>query len=734
MKRRTFIKMSATTSGALVFGVTGTLTAEEQGLVETDTLRPNFFLSIDKSAQISFYLTKLEMGQGVGTGYKMIIAEELEVRLDKIKLIHANFNPDSEEAYKQINNGVTGGSRSVRLGWNVLRESAAMAKMTLILAASRVWNVSPKHCFAREGFVINKINSERLPYEKLISVAAKSETETETKLKCKSEFSIIGQPLPNRLSNDIVNARVKYGIDRKVSNMVYAAIKRCPVLGGLITDYDDSETLKVPGVIRTVHLDHKKYLALESESSDLLSASVRDGVAVIANNTWAAFEGVKRLDIKYDRVGNKEKDVATLRSRYLKEIDDSGESIFKCGNPKKEFETATKIYSSTYETPYNTHLFLEPLNAIADVKHDSCKIWVGTQAPHLDASTVALVTGIPKEHVEVNVSIAGGSFGRRFDPDVSIEAARLSKELKIPVKVTWSREDEIKLGKQSNFELQQFDIALNRKNEIASFSWKIVASDRWVAWRNPYFLHLDHLAYEKTILPKTLETGAWRAVGTGRTNFGVESFIDELAHYFKKDPIEFRQELLSPVIIVNGINGLSSKHVNWAIFQRQKMLRTLDAVKKLSGWKEKKTIGETFLGVACGSFSHTVSAQVVELSISGQRITIHKVYTVIDCGIVVNPNLAKQQVEGSIIWGLSALFKNSTQFKNSEITQSNFHDADVLRMFEAPSIEIQFVESDEAPKGLGEPSVCSIIPATANALHSATGKRYFSRPITSFHL
>ena len=483
MIRRDFIKIVATCTGALVTGWHGGLLARDAEKAATGELKPNFYLSLTPDGAIEFFLTKLEMGQGVGTGYQMIIAEELVVMPGDIRVTQANYEPASHDAVLDINGGTTGGSRSIRLGWQKLRMAAASARTLLIQAAAEQWRVPIGECFARNGRVVHESTNRQLTYRALVADAAKLTLSQDVQLKSPSQFTVIGQSLPSRLAPTIVTGELTFGIDIVRPGMLYAAIRRSPYLHGHLKSYDANQTLAMTGVKQVVSIDKEWLQGKEQQHEMLATANVRAGVAVIADNSWAAFNGAKALSVSWLDKATDKFDNQSLREHYHRELTTPGEPLFQIGDSDKQLASADATFDGIYETPFNTHLYLEPLNAIAEVSGDHCELWVGTQNAHRDAQAVAAALDIPVANIKVNVCHAGGSFGRRFDPDVSVEAALLSKKLNAPVKITWDREAEIEQGRQGNYELQSFEVSLDSDQMPNAYRWQAVASDPYVWWK-----------------------------------------------------------------------------------------------------------------------------------------------------------------------------------------------------------------------------------------------------------
>jgi isoquinoline 1-oxidoreductase beta subunit len=733
MDRRTFIKTSLTSAG----GIMVTFTAPASPMAKLSkkgevTLTPMGFIEISPDNTIKFQLTKLEMGQGVGTSYLTIVAEELDVFPDAIHLVATQYNHKTHDLYHKINWGITGGSSSVRSGWLPLREAAATTKQLLLQAAAKFWKIPIQQCVAVNGKVTNKANNHFFSYGDLTALAATLPTPTNVQLKKKEHFRFIGKSQKSYLHQDIVTGKQKYGIDFVIAGMKYATIKHCPTISGKVKSFNEKEVRGLSGVSDVLVLS-RDYLIRNAKNGDPLDdASMREGVAVIANSTWAALDAVNKLKVEWQH--NIEKHTnKSLEAICLEMLQTVSKPLMTHGNPFEQLDSADTVVSEVYQCPYVSHHYMEPLNAVVSISEGKCEVWAGTQSPVRDVFAISNALSIKPENIKVNVQATGGAFGRKYNPDFTLEAAYLSKQIKQPVRLLWSREEEVSCGQQADYELQKFSVALDEDKNITAYQWQSVISGKWVSELNLYLVHVPNFHLSRKKRDKTLNLAPWRAVQKARTNLGVECFIDELADYVKQDPIKYRLALLEETV---KLPKLSKEHqwiIDHSTSYRTKYQLLLKELQKREVLSKNIEVGRG-QGVALGYYSGSTIIQVVDLTIIEDICKINKITSIVNCGIVVDLSGAEQQIEGSIIWALNALFMPVTQFKDSQITQSNFDDAPLLRTHQIPPLETNFIDSDDQPTGLGEPAVCSLAPAVLNAIFSATGNRIRKRQVTQFQL
>lgn len=737
LSRRRFLKITTLSTGALMFAPTLALAKKLNQDDLSNSFSPNFFLTLRKDGIIEFAHTKLEMGQTPGTGLISIIAEELDFPFNNILLKQVQYNVNTADDINKINGGVTGGSRSIRASWPVIAESCARVRALMIDAAAAIWSLPAEECHVEKGIVKHVSSGKALAFSQLLEQAQQIPQREQVMVKQRREYKTIGRARSNVQTKDIITGKLPYNLDNHHKNMVFAAIARCPYRRGSIASispYQQQKVLNIPGVLEIIPIDRDTFAHRESENAVLAEANVRNGLAVIAKSTWAAFQGAKLLakaiTWQTDMPMHTNESLLAL---YRQELHKDGNTLFEMGDVTEAFDQQAKQFKQIYQVPFNTHQYMEPLNATAYYKDDTLELWAGTQCPRRDTEAIATMLTLKPAQIKVNISATGGSFGRKFVPDFTCEVAYLAKQLTTPVMLVWTREDEVQLGRQGNMELQSIEVALSEELLPTAYRWKTVQSEGDTFWGNPYMLHLNNVKHALVPTELTLDLAPWRAVFAARNNLGWECFTDELAHFAKEDPLDYRIKLLSQSIEYEKTPENLPWLLNYASNVRRRYQGTLKKAGELINWYKprKQGIG---LGIAAANFSGTIAANAVEIEIIDNQLKIHRIIAVVDCGIVVNPNTAEQQVTGSIIWGLTALFKQGTQFKNSQITQSNFHDAQVLKMHEIPDIDVIFMETDSGPGGLGEPGACAIAPAILNAIHRVTNKRIRKRPLTEYQL
>ncbi|HEX6890299.1 MAG TPA: molybdopterin cofactor-binding domain-containing protein [Chryseolinea sp.] len=717
LKRRHFLKLCGTAGGGLMlsimFPAVGTQAAEAEAFV------PNLLVRIEADNTVIFTLTKQEMGQGVTTGLSMIFADELGADLEKMKVIDADFDARFDHTVM----GITGGSSSIRTCWDPVRKAAAMAREMLIQAAADSWNVSAKECYAEGGHVWHKGTSQVKTFGELVAKASMVPPQEDVKLKDPAEFKYIGKRIKNIRTKKIVCGAHKYGIDVSIPGMLHASIERSPVHQGTIKSYDDSEARKLSGVVDVIKIERRtKPVSVGVPGWDLYyDYTVQEGLAVIATSTWAAMNARKKLRIVWDDGKNGLADSSTFKQQIEKS---SGSPLVvneSKGNVDSVFERTLKLVEASYEIGYMAHCLMEPLNTVANVSGNHCEIWSGTQFAKRFVEEVAATLDIPFENVTCHVLPAGGGFGRRWEPDFAIEATLLSKAVQKPLKVTWTREDDIKHDFYHSVQQDSHRLALDETNSIVAWNVDQYSCSKFLKgapW-NPYSYSIPNYRARKLDLPSPLETGPWRSVDDHKDVFTVESFIDEVANSLKVDPLEFRLKLLQKPLLTHD-EGLLKTMEEDRLLTRQ----VLELAAEKSGWGKKSN-----LGIAVGRFS-SHCAQVAEVNIDHGKLIVERVTVAVHCGIAVNPSMVEAQLQGAVIYALQALKYGDIKIKNGRVQQSNFHDYKMIRMDEVPEINVHIVPSSDPPKGVGEPGVPPLAPAVLNAVYAARGKRIRKLPVT----
>ena len=705
MRRREFLKLSAAGGAALVVGF--------RIDAEPSSFQPNGWVRIEPGGKIVLTVGKQEMGQGVRTSLPMILADELDADWQSIELLQAEPSP-------QFQRLGTGGSGSVYGSWKPLRTAGAAARTMLIGAAAAKWNVDAASLRTEKGFVINTKTNERLSYGALASDAAKQPVPAEPKLKAMSELRIVGQRVKKVDAPDVVSGKAIYGIDARMPGMLYASIERPPTVGGTLVKFDATKAMKVRGVRSVV--------------------AIKAGVAVVAENSWAAMKGREALAITWEPGPNR----AFNSDAHIKALEaaasEPGVTIRKEGEGAAALARAAKTIEARYHYPCYAHAPVEPMNCVASFRDGTCELRVPTQAPNRAQQLVAEFLGIKPENVIVHPTLIGGGFGRRLWIDYAIEAAELSRAIANPVQVLWTRQDDMRHGHFQAASVHQLRAAFDENNAPLFWGHKKVSSyhnlrgaptaqeradveynqdSAWGVYDVPYAFPSIEATYLSIDVPVPI--GPWRAVFSPSSTFARECFVDEVAQHLGKDPLQSRLDMLGePYDITAGSLKID----------RTRLRRVLEVVREKSKWGSPLAQGRG-RGVACNVYDgDTHIAYVVEVTAHENSVRVDRVVAAVDCGVVINPTGIEQQIEGGIIWGLSSALKGHITFRDGHAEQSTYRDFEVLRMNETPAIEIHIVPSHgEQPFGMGEPPVPPIVPAVVNAIFAATGKRIRALPI-----
>jgi isoquinoline 1-oxidoreductase beta subunit len=713
ISRRDFLKTGAVIGGGLVIGFSLPLRYPlAEGAASSAPFIPNAFIRIGTDSTVTIIVNKSEMGQGVYTSLPMLIAEELECNWSKIRVEPAPVDP----AYNHTEWGPmqgTGGSSSVRSTWTQFRKAGAAARMMLVKAAADTWKVDPGTCRAEKGFVIHDATKRKLAYGKLVTKAAGMNPPQDVPLKEPKDFTIIGKGMKRLDTPEKVNGKGIFGIDAKVPGMLTAVVVRPPVFGGKVKSFNADKARAVPGV-RDVF-------------------QINSGVAVVADHFWQADRGRNALEVNWDEGDNARLSSTEMREEYARLAKSPGSVAMKKGETEQAFTNSAKQLTAEYEVPYLAHATMEPLNCLVDLRSESCEIWTGTQMQTGDRNAAAKVAGLKPEQVKIHTTLLGGGFGRRANPysDFVVEAVHVAKALGKPVKVIWTREDDMKGGYYRPLWYDRIGAGLDAAGNPVAWQHTIVGQS--IVSGTPFEQGMVKNGIDRTSvegahdlpydIPNLLvslhspKIGIpvlwWRSVGHSHTAFVVESFMDELAHAAAKDPYEFRRALL-------------------AGHPRQKAVLELAAQK--AGWGRPLPEGQA-RGIALHASFGSFVAQVAEVSVkpSGD-VRVHRVVCAIDCGMFVNPETIEAQMESGIVFGLTAALYGKITLKDGRVEQSNFHDYPMLRMREMPKVEVHIMPSQEQPQGVGEPGVPPIAPAVCNAIFAATGKRIRRLPIRTEEL
>ena len=711
--RRKFLQTTALIGGGLVIGFHLPAFAKKLrniGIPAAENFAPNAFVRIGKDNMITVIVNHSEMGQGAYTSLPMIIADELDADWSKVKFEAAPVDP----VYNHPGFGMqgTGGSTSTWVEWDRFRNAGATGRYLLVAAAAQTWNVDASSLRTEKGYVVHDATKRKISYGELVDKAAAITAPKEVKLKDAKDFKLIGKPVKRLDTPEKIDGSGIFGLDVKIPGLLTAVIERAPVFGGKVKSFNADKAKAIPGVKEVVQIDR--------------------GIAVVATGFWPAKLGRDALEIVWDEGALSTLDTKTQTTQYADLAKQAGAVAKKEGDVAAAKSKAVKNFDVVYDMPYLAHAPMEPLNCVADVKADSCEIWVGTQFQTVDAMTAAGITGLKPNQIKLHTTLLGGGFGRRavLDAHFVSEAVQVSKAIKSPVKVVWTREDDIRGGYYRPRAYHTISAGLDASGKPLYWKQNIVCQSFAVgtpleammvqngvdgtavegASEIPY--HVPNRQVEWNMAPNGVPTLWWRSVGSSHTAFVVEGFIDELAKAAGKDPFEYRRMLMD-------------KH------PRQK--KVLEYVAAKAGWKNPLPAGRG-KGIAVHESFGSVVAMVAEVSIAKNNLKVHKVTVAVDCGQVVNPDTIKAQMEGCVVFGLTAALYGEISFEKGRVKQSNFHDYRMLRMNEMPVVEVHIADSKEKMGGVGEPGVPPVAPAVANALFVLTGKRIHKLPFQASDL
>ena len=706
--RRRFLQASAAVAGALVIpfwlpGRRGRF-AEAADQPKKAPMPPNAFLRVAKDGTVTVMVKNLEFGQGVTTALPMLVAEELECDWAKVRAELAPAAP--EYAHTAFGIQMTGGSMSVMDSWDQLRTAGAQARTMLVAAAAAQWKVKPETCRAERGFVLGP-GGKKAAFGSLAEAAGKLAIPAGVKLKEPKDFRLIGKPTRRLDSREKIDGKSLFGLDVKRPNLHTAVVAHGPVFGALVKRMNADKVKAIPGVTHVVE--------------------TTNGIAVVGRGFWAAKKGRDALEIEWDLGPGALLSSEGLRKQYRDLASRPGPVARKPANPEA-MKAAARTIVAEYEFPYLAHAPMEPLNCTVDFRGDAAELWVGSQFQTVDQGAAAKALGLKPEQVKLNTMVAGGGFGRRANPasDYIVEACEVAKAVKVPVKVVWTREDDIKGGYFRPMCVHRVEAGLDAKGGLVAWNHAIVVQSILAGTAFEQYMVKDGIDstsvegvadthYDLPNLQVTLHSPRvevpvlwWRSVGHSHTAFVMETMVDEAAAAAGQDPVEFRRKLLA-------------KH--------PRHLKVLDTVAAKAGWGGALPPGRA-RGVAIHESFGSVCAQVAEVSVEKGAIRVHRVVAAFDCGMVVNPLTVEAQLQGAIAFGLSAALMGEITLKDGRVEQSNFHDYPVLRLEDMPRVEVHIVASGaERPTGVGEPGTPPVAPAVANALAALTGKRARNLPL-----
>ena len=692
LDRRDFVKLGVIAGSGLLLGVRIPERSDRSEPGGAVPFAPNAYLRIDPSGDVTIWLARADMGQGVRTALPMIVAEELDADWSRVRVVQADAHPDR---YGRM---MTVGSTSVRGGaWMPLRRAGASAREMLLTAAASRWSVSTSDLTTEKGRVRHVASGRTATYGELAEAAASVPIPAQPKLKDPEQFTLIGTRVPLVDTRDKAMGRAVFGIDARTPGMLYATVVHPPVFGSKAGSVNDAKAKAVPGVRRVVQ--------------------VSQGVAVIAENTWAALEGARLLEVSWSDT-TFSMSTPEISRELARHSDGASLSARNDGDTAAALSGAATTVAAVYEAPYLAHATMEPMNCTADVRADRCEIWAPTQNPQGTQTTAATLTWLPVDAVTVHVTNLGCGWGRRSRSDFVTDAVEVSKQIGAPVQVLWTRAEDMQHDFYRPAAHVRFEAGLDANGRPTALRARIAAqgiSGGRTGIDGPAVAGIADMHYaipNVSVLYGRAElavpVGYWRAVGPSQNTFFLESFIDEMAHAANRDPVEFRLELL-------GGNP--------------RLKRVLEVAAEQSGWGTKLPAGRA-RGVALLDDRGGRVAEVAEVSIENGRVRVHKVTCVADCGQIIHPGIVEAQLSGSVIAGLTAALYGEITIEEGRVAQSNFNDYPMLRMREAPTITVHIVKNHEEPGGVGEPAVPPIAPAVTNALFALTGKRIRKLPIS----
>jgi isoquinoline 1-oxidoreductase beta subunit len=727
LDRRRFLVLAGATG--LVLGV-GTLFIEkEAGKSGANVFNP--WLSIDGDGSVTLFCGRSEMGQGIFTGLGQLVAEELECGWQKLKvetgpadrafinlytsmdvLTGGHAEQDPTGAYnkralaaiaKSASMQATGASTSVRDGFFLLRQVGAAARVMLVQAAAQEWRVPPGECVVEAGIVRHVPSGRQSSYGELAVAAAKLDPPDHVVLKPSSAWKLIGKKLPRLDIPSKTDGSAVYGIDVRRPNMLFAAVANCPTFGGKLKQFDATAALELPGV-RAVE-------------------AVPGGLAVVADTTWHAKQGLRAVSIDWENGPNANLDSATLEKQYLAALDGSLHSIAQTGNVDEAMRTARKTVTAEYRLPFLAHAPMEPMNCTAEVTPEGVDVWAPCQNQTRSQTVAAKAAGVSASKVRIHTTLLGGGFGRRGEADFVAQAVTLAKVVKQPVQVIWSREEDIQHDFYRPMEVGRMTAGLDEEGMPVVWQQHVATSSIFarvfppIVWLkgDPAIAEgaadmayaIPNHAMAGSTQPSLVPVGYWRSVGNSQNAFFKECFLDEIAAAGGIDPVELRRRLLR---------------------DQPRMLAVLERVAKEGDWGKPLPPGQG-RGVALHPSAGSIVAEIAEVAVAGATIKVKRVVAAMDCGLVITPDSVETQVQGSIVYGMTAALYGKITIEKGRVVQGNFPDYNMVRMAQMPNVEVHIIASIARPGGVGQPPTAPIAPAIVNAVFAATGKRIRSLPL-----
>jgi isoquinoline 1-oxidoreductase beta subunit len=699
--RRNFLKLAATAGGGLMLGFhwanaeSASMEVISASEFAEGTIDFNSYLSISTDGLITIFSPNPELGQNIKTSFPMIVAEELDADWSKVKVVQANL--DAKKYERQL----TGGSGAVPHSWERLRKAGATARQMLMEAAAKRLNVSKESLTTENSMVIHKESGRKLTYGELASDASSIAIPTDVKLKDRKDFKLIGTAVRNVDNKEMITGKPLYGLDFYREGMLYAMIQRPASFGTKIKSVDAAAAKAMPGIVDVV--------------------TFKNNVAVVGKSTWQVNKARKALKVEYEKEGAIEstEDHDRLFKQLLDSTDPQVATVRrKDGDVETAFKNAAKVITSEYQCPFLSHSPMEPMNFFAHVREDGVELVGPTQTPELARTETSKLLNIPPEKITLELTRLGGGFGRRLKADYVLEAAELSSLIKAPVKVIWTREDDMGGGSYRPAVRYRFSAALDDKGNLIGYKLRGVGINAGNCTREDNFPSgaVDHLLIESVEHKSPITTGAWRAPITNFLAFAEQSFLDEVAFAAKVDPVKFRLGLLAKA------KATPTGAIKYDI---DRMNAVINLAVEKSGWGQKKNLSQGFSVY----FSHrSYVAQVAEIEMKKGQPVLQKIYACADCGIVVNASGARQQVRGGVVDGLGHALFGKLTFKDGAVEQKNYNAYRMIRMKEIPDVDVHFVDNGIDPTGLGEPALPPTGGAVANAIFVATGKRLKNQP------
>lgn len=721
LKRREFIKLSLAAGGGLMISINLSSCSRKPAIAHE--FSP--LIKIDSDGIVTIIAKNPEIGQGIKTSLPMLIAEELGADWNKVKVEQADYNT------ALYNDQWAGGSLAVRLNWEEMRKAGAMVRYALIEAAAQKTGLPAAEWISSNNTLIHEPSGKKIKFQEVLTDAVKVALPETVELKAIEKFEIVGKPVGQVDLDKLVCGGIRYGIDTVLPGMVYATVLRCPVFDGSAGVVDDTEARVVSGVIDIFKINNADF---GGRLVDANSPNFPSGVAVVATNTWSAFKAAKKLKVTWESPASKKENSESILAEFRKVMDAKGMTVRSDGNIRKAKQSAPIHLESEYFVPFLAHVSMEPMNCTVDFREDICEVWAPTQNPESLQHGLIKLFDLKPEQIKIHLPRIGGAFGRRYYVDYAIDAAVISKRIGKPVKLTWSREDDIQHDWYRPASLQKISASIDNEGNILAWNHKLANASRKTSLGRegaPNGTELEEYEFPSGFISNlTLEyghvlsdvpLGQWRAVGHSANVFVVQSFLDELAEKANMDPIDFYLKLLGPVRMV-PIAGQFKLDIS-------RLIAVVEKVRANSNWNAGLAPGFG-RGFAASYNQGAFVAEVVTVKMDDtQKVKIIKVDAVIDCGIVVNPSGARAQVEGAIIEGLCAALYGAITINEGRTVQTNFNDYRWMRMAEVPPIEVEFIKNDLPPRGLGEPPLPPAAPALTNAIFAASGNRIRKLPI-----